>query len=38
MMSVGEVNKLDLRSVSGGEQQEDLGQTQKKDSSVGFWI
>jgi hypothetical protein len=26
VMSGGEVNKLDLRSVSGGEQQEELGQ------------
>jgi hypothetical protein len=32
-MSGGEVNNLDLRSVSGGEQQEDLGQNQEKDLS-----
>jgi hypothetical protein len=29
-MSGGEVNKLDLRSVSGGEQQEELGQKREK--------
>jgi len=33
VMSRGEVNNLDLRSVSGGEQQEDLGQNQEKDLS-----
>jgi hypothetical protein len=33
LMSGGEVNKLDLRSVSGGEQQEELGQNREKDLS-----
>jgi len=33
VMSRGEVNNLDFRSVSGGEQQEDLGQNWEKDSS-----
>jgi hypothetical protein len=33
VMSGGEVNKLDLRSVSGGELQEELGQKQEKDLS-----
>jgi len=33
VMSGGEVNNLDLRSVSGGEQQEDLGQKWEKDLS-----
>jgi hypothetical protein len=33
VMSGGEVNKLDLRSVSGGEQQEELEQNRKKDLS-----
>jgi hypothetical protein len=32
-MSGGEVHKLDLRSVSGGEQQEELGQKLEKDLS-----
>jgi hypothetical protein len=31
--SRGDVNKLDLRSVSGGEQQEELGQKRRKDLS-----
>jgi hypothetical protein len=30
-MSGGEENDLDLRSLSGGEQQEDLGQNREKD-------
>jgi len=29
-MSGGEVNNFDLRNVSGGEHQEDLGQNRKK--------
>jgi hypothetical protein len=33
VMSGGELNKLDLRSVSGGEQQEELGQKREKDLS-----
>jgi hypothetical protein len=33
VISGGEVNKLDLRSVSGGEQQEELGQNWEKDLS-----
>jgi len=37
LMSGGEVNNLELRCVSGGEQQEDLGQNREKTCSVGFW-
>jgi len=36
-MSGGEVNNLDLISVSGGEQQKDLGQNWEKTCPVGFW-
>ena len=33
VMSGGEANNVDLRIVSGGEQQEDLGQNREKDLS-----
>ena len=37
VMSGGELNNLELKRVSWGEQQEDLRQNQEKTCAVGFW-